>query len=363
MNSNLVIRLTAATLLPKSHVFVFNRLLTSATSNKLLSCPLKCNHLYQRYFSQSCSRLVSKRLTTKKQNELNSDGCWSVIAYNLSQELKIEKAHKLLENFKEYQINYLPDDLQDEAIVLSLKTDISDNSTKPLATPLHDVFLFREGSIVFWGVPYDQQRRILYGLSSLKIDPYSSELIQEEREHLNYSYVNSIEKSRMSRDIVQLATKQKLDSLKLDQFAFSHAVTLSVKLAIWEAMLDQYIESVSGITDDMKSGKRLQLTRDQVFRKTGEIYELRHNINLSSDLLDLPDIYWDRPNQEVIFSSVASFLNIKKRTSVINEKLNNCCELMNLLAGHMNDRHHIRLEWMIIVLITVEVLFEIARFI
>lgn len=111
----------------------------------------------------------------------------------------------------------------------------------------------------------------------------------------------------------------------------------------------------------MKSGKNVKLTRDEVFRKIGELFELKHRLNLSSDLLDLPDVYWDRHDQEVLFLSMISFLNVRKRTSVMNEKLNNCCELMNLLSAHINDRHHIRLEWMIIILISIEVAFEIAR--
>lgn len=312
--------------------------------------------------SAQVKRVKSTVKRNSKQAELVSDASWSVIAYNLSEELRIENAHRLLDRFKEYKINDIPQDLHDEAVVLSLK-DKSDCRREHAdeKQPLHDVFLFREGSIVFWGVPYDQQKRILYGLSSLKIDPYSNELIQEEKEHLNYDILPSNEKSKLNRDIVELANREP-DLLRLDQFAFSHAVMLSVKLGIWEAILDRYIESIGWITTNMKNGQTIQLTRDQVFRKTGEIYELKHRINLSSDLLDLPDVYWDRHDQEVMFLSLISFLNIKKRTAVMNEKLNHCCELMNLLSSHMNDKHHVRLEWMIIVLIMVEVLFEVARF-
>ena len=39
----------------------------------------------------------------------------------------------------------------------------------------------------------------------------------------------------------------------------------------------------------------------------------------------------------------------------MNEKLNHCCELMELLSSNLNDAHHTRLEVMIIVLILVEV--------
>jgi len=47
---------------------------------------------------------------------------------------------------------------------------------------------------------------------------------------------------------------------------------------------------------------------------------------------------------------------------VMNEKLNHCVELVELVSSHLNDKHHVRLEWMIIVLIMVEVVFEMLHF-
>lgn len=46
---------------------------------------------------------------------------------------------------------------------------------------------------------------------------------------------------------------------------------------------------------------------------------------------------------------------------VMNEKLNHCIELADLVASNLNDIHHVRLEWMIIILIMVEVAFEMIH--
>ena len=109
----------------------------------------------------------------------------------------------------------------------------------------------------------------------------------------------------------------------------------------------------------MKEGKKIKLTRDQVFIKTGELFALKHHINLSSDLLDTPDFYWDRQELEKLFNDTYYHLNINKRTRVMNEKLSHCVELMELLSSHLNDIHHVRLEWMIIILIMVEVSYHL----
>lgn len=47
----------------------------------------------------------------------------------------------------------------------------------------------------------------------------------------------------------------------------------------------------------------------------------------------------------------------------MNEKLNHCVELIELLTTHLSDKHHTRLEWMIIILIMVEVAFEIIHYV
>lgn len=47
---------------------------------------------------------------------------------------------------------------------------------------------------------------------------------------------------------------------------------------------------------------------------------------------------------------------------VMNVKLSHCVELMELLKSHLNERHSSRLEWIIIILIMVEVGFELLHF-
>lgn len=281
----------------------------------------------------------------------------------------IENAQSLLEHFNEYQICLLPQDVQEEVTMLRLKSETDDDglgSQKQAASrnheqPLHDIFLFREGSVVFWGVPYDRQKRLLSGLNSLIVNPNSTDLIQEERENMSYSLSDQT-KSKLVRDTIQINTKQDISSRQLDQFAFSHAIALSVKLGVLEMTLDSYIDSVEWISKNMEAGKHIRLTKNQVLKKTGEVLRLKHTVNLRSDFLDLPDIYWDRNDQEDMFVSMSNYLNIKKRTIVINDRLEKCCELMNFLVNLVNDRHHVKLSWIIIILIAGECIFTFLKF-
>ncbi|XP_073506067.1 required for meiotic nuclear division protein 1 homolog isoform X3 [Phyllobates terribilis] len=111
----------------------------------------------------------------------------------------------------------------------------------------------------------------------------------------------------------------------------------------------------------LKARKKLKLSHDDVMQNIGELFALRHRINLSSDLLMTPDFYWDRENLEHLYDKTCQFLSINRRVKVINEKLQHCTELTDLMRNHLNEKHGLRLEWMIVILITIEVLFELGR--
>jgi len=149
----------------------------------------------------------------------------------------------------------------------------------------------------------------------------------------------------------------------LEKYAFSDAMSLSVKLGIWEKNLEEFSEQIGRLTDDLKFGKRLQLTSDDVLKNLGELLTMRHVINLDSHFLDCPDFYWDRETLEPLYSQLVAYFTIPKRTRLFNDKLNHCIDLMGILKQHLSDKHHVRLECIIIWLIFVEVLIGLDVFV
>lgn len=68
---------------------------------------------------------------------------------------------------------------------------------------------------------------------------------------------------------------------------------------------------------DLKAGNSIRLSRKHLLKKTGELFALKHSINLSSDLLDLPDFYWEREELENMYLKTCRYFNIPKRTQVL----------------------------------------------
>ncbi|XP_039202853.1 required for meiotic nuclear division protein 1 homolog isoform X2 [Crotalus tigris] len=206
---------------------------------------------------------------------------------------------------------------------------------------------------------YSKIKNIFQKLEKHEVQPYEIALVHWENEEISYRRGEG--QSKLHRGEILINSDTEMDDIVLEKFAFSNALCLSVKLAIWEASLDNFVESIQSIPEMLKLRKKLKLSHADVMQKIGELFALRHRINLSSDLLIAPDFYWDREHLEQLYDKMYRFLSIDRRVKVVNEKLQQCTELTDLMRNHLNEKHALRLEWMIVILITIEVMFELGR--
>ncbi|XP_019953578.2 required for meiotic nuclear division protein 1 homolog [Paralichthys olivaceus] len=245
---------------------------------------------------------------------------------------------------------------RDASNVLVISTD---KAAKPDDNAV--MFFFREGSAVFWNVEEKTMKSVMRILERHEIQPYEVALVHWENEEINYTVSEGNTKLERGNFILNDYIDQ--HDAVLEKFAFSNALCLSVKLAIWEVALDDFVESIQSIPETLKAGKRVKLSSAEVMQKIGELFALRHCINLRSDLLLTPDFYWDRENLEKLYEKTCLFLSINRRVNVVNEKLEHCTQLTDLMRSHLSEKHSLRLEWMIVILITIEVMFELGKMI
>ncbi|XP_054003223.1 required for meiotic nuclear division protein 1 homolog [Hylaeus anthracinus] len=306
--------------------------------------------------SVNYSALQLKKRPKKRQKPISTEdhiGEWNILALSTAEEYDLEGlVQALLE-----QNLYVPDTIS--STTSSLPDVIHAVAKYEIETEPREIFFFREGAIVMWNISTYESSNILEFIKEYEDNRYFENIVQAESEVMSYSYADIGKRSHIKNGHIILA----LTATNLDKYTFSNAMAQSVKLGIWEASLDNYIHSVEFVTDDLKYGRKLKMTQREVLKNQGELFALRHSINLSSDLLDTPDFYWERDDLAILYQQTCAYFNITKRTRVINEKINHCVELVGILSSHLSDRHHIRLEWMIIILIMVEVAFEILHYI
>jgi uncharacterized Rmd1/YagE family protein len=86
----------------------------------------------------------------------------------------------------------------------------------------------------------------------------------------------------------------------------------------------------------------------------------RHELNLRSDILH-PDTYWYRQDLETVYDDVTRHFAVRARVAALNDQLDYVTHTLNTLDGLLAHRLSIRLEWIIIVLIAIEVAIELGR--
>lgn len=228
------------------------------------------------------SVVVKKRpLRKKRVEEQITEGQFTVFAYATADEYDLESLHTALTKQDLYETRkFYTEHGQD---VLHVRSKYNVESTEP-----RDIFFFREGSVVLWNCSEPESRTILRNLRQFEIGPYNDDMIKAEKEVMSYSYVDE-QPGNLKNEIFYIQSNGDGD---LEKYTFSNAMTSTVKLGIWESLLENYIDGLANVTSDLKHGRKIRISRALILRKTGELFALKHLINLDSELLETPDFYW-----------------------------------------------------------------------
>jgi len=228
-----------------------------------------------------------------------------------------------------------------------------------------DIFVFPSGTVVTWSLPPSAVTRPLLRAAE---EPHP--VAGRETEDLEYAADPARETSVMKGDVVVLGTRREAHEADrrdttLAKIAFSSGLARSTKLAVLESALTAYFESTRNIPAALAGGHRLPLGRGFILRKTGELLGLRARLNHYSELTDsLPDIFWDSRSElglEAYYDQVGRALDVNVRIRTLNQKMDYAQEIASVLREMSSEQHNTRLELIIILLIAVEVIFELRR--
>ncbi|KAJ2991306.1 hypothetical protein HDV02_003860 [Globomyces sp. JEL0801] len=88
----------------------------------------------------------------------------------------------------------------------------------------------------------------------------------------------------------------------------------------------------------------VKMTRINIMKIVGNLYKLKMNVNLISNVLDTPEIFWSEPGLE-------SYLEISQRAHLLNTRADVLSDLLSMLSDHINSSEMTYITWIIIVLI------------
>lgn len=212
-----------------------------------------------------------------------------------------------------------------------------------------DIFYFSYGTIVMWGLSKEEEEAVLIEARFFEEGPIDSAEWEE-------SLYSQGESAKILKDNITLPSSNVLTKL-----AFSHGLAQSVKLAVFEKLVERRIERSRYAPESLAKHGRIAMTRKQLAMMIGEIVLDRNSINFHTDILDTPEFFWEHSDLEPLYRLIAQDLDIVARVNVLNKRLDILKELFEILSNEIENRHSSTLEWIVIILISMEVVVTFAK--
>ncbi|CZT16529.1 related to sporulation protein RMD8 [Ramularia collo-cygni] len=278
------------------------------------------------------------------------------------------------------------------------RESVSDESAFSFPSPAHsaginpnahtvaELFIFSYGVAVLWNFTQNQERDLLADLtfSSASAMPAVGKHIPHhlsqkaaalappsnlplmtrpldesdfETEEFHFQYDDQADKPRIYNDMITLRTSDHFIKL-----AMSHAIGQSTKLSYFEERMQKTMESAQYVPRQLALEGRLGMDRKEIVSLVGKLFEGRVDVNLSSNMLDTPNFFWDsEPTLHPLYAAVREYLEIKPRIQVLNERCRVFLDLAEILSDSIADVKMTRITWIIIVLIMLSILVTLTE--
>ena len=216
-----------------------------------------------------------------------------------------------------------------------------------------EVFIFDYGVVVIWGLDEIDEKRVL-----LELQPFEKEKLQKDDVEIeDFYFCHNLDKPpRLFNDIINLHSGHYMVKLTI-----SHALAQSVKLAYFEELIENTILNTKSIPYELSSTGTIKQSRKNINKQIGELFAMRMNVNLVSNLLDTPELFWSHPSLVPLYRAVRGYLEISQRAEVLNQRCVVLSDMLDMLRDHANIMHGETLEWIVILLIAFEIFIELAK--
>lgn len=203
-----------------------------------------------------------------------------------------------------------------------------------------EMFVFSYGVVVFWNFTERQEKDILADLTfsqsetgiALATRPQKEEEFETEEFHFEYN--PDIPRPRVFNDMITLRSGDHMVKVSM-----SHAIAQSTKLSFFEERMARTMLEAQYVPRRLALTGKLGMKREDVVKILGKLFTSRVDVNLSSNMLDIPNFFWDsEPTLHPLYIAVREYLEIKPRIQVLNERCRVFLDLAEILSDAIADK-------------------------
>lgn len=219
-----------------------------------------------------------------------------------------------------------------------------------------DVFYFDYGCVVFWGLTPREERAALIELKDFTTTPVSPTELDSSFDTLEFVFDRKANPQRPIR-----FDRMRLRSLQVEEkMALSYAMAQSSKLFVFESKIFQSLEMTRYLPKELAVKGRINSSKRELNKIIGQLFVEQTEVNLFSSILDTPDFLWDDDQFVPAYQYLRSYLEVDDRVALLNNRLSVIRELLDVLTAQVADNNSARLEWIVIWLISIEIIMGIA---
>ncbi|KAI0457428.1 hypothetical protein F5B21DRAFT_464442 [Xylaria acuta] len=227
-----------------------------------------------------------------------------------------------------------------------------------------EMFVFSYGVVVFWNFTEQQEKAILaditFAESETGVSLVTRPLEQSdfETEEFHFEYNDDVKRPRIFNDMITLLPR----SDHMVRLTISHAIAQSTKLCFFEERMSETLTDAQDVPKRLALTGQLNMTRTEIVKILGRLFKSRVEINLSSNILDVPNFFWDsEPTLHPLYVAIRDYLEIDPRTKVLNERCRVFLDLAEILSDSVADSKMSAITWIVIILIVVSILVTVTE--
>jgi len=221
-----------------------------------------------------------------------------------------------------------------------------------------EVFIFAFGVAVFWSFHRGEEDPLIDQIRSYVS---GGELSEDEyfagQDDMAFIISSDDLVISIANDVITLPNS----SSSKNRLAVSFAIAQSAVLGIFESRVEKKIEEYKYIPETLAACGKVRLTPKILGTMIGEVYVIRHDVNLHTEILDTPDFFWKESAAEPMYRMTMLYLEMETRTEILNKRLDMLRELLGVLQQQHENENALKLEVIVIWLIVISIFVELAQ--
>lgn len=213
--------------------------------------------------------------------------------------------------------------------------------------------IFPFGSIVFINMEHHEIVDVVNYLKKIENNLKNADYKFEE------SYMLNIGVDEPSVDFNSMSvTDFRIHQLEILAIILAKSVALEKE----ETDLNNLLDEVENIVDLLGRGI-LNISDEKNAKLSGKILGFKFDTISYIMLLDKPDITWENQEAETLYNQLSQFYELRERYEKIQAKTETLMDITQVFGTLTQQRRGNKLEWMVIILIGIEIVLTLIEFI